>query len=138
MNYDSLSQDQREHIISSGLELMNAITSAFGPNEGITTWEKVSDAMGETFKHELFMAMLQGRMSGGISLRWRNIGNTGKQYVQFIKSIRNLTGWGLKEAKDFADELYTSGIVKILKITEGRNRSDAIKLFREIQDLEAY
>ena len=126
MNYAALSEQQREYIISSGLELMNAITSAFGPDEGIATWEKVSEAMGETFKHELFMAMLSGRASGGISLRWRNIGNNGTQYVQFIKILRNFTGWGLKEAKDFADDLRNSGAVKTLKISNGSNRSDAI------------
>ena len=105
MNYAALSEQQREHIISSGLELMDAITSAFGPDEGIATWEKVSEAMGDTFKHELFMAMLGGRTSSGISLRWKNIGNAGKQYVQFIKTLRNITGWGLKEAKDMTEQL---------------------------------
>lgn len=137
MNFEHLSQDQHDRIINASLEFMAAITDAFGPEVGIVKWEGIAGCVGDNFKHEMFIAMLAGKTANKINLRWRHINDTGNQYVEFIKKLRMATGWGLKEAKDFADILKSSGTAKAIEV-KSEHRQALIDDFRNITYLEAF
>ena len=83
MNFDGLPEDSHERIINAGLELMAAITAGFGPEVGLQKWDAVSAAIGDNFKHEMFIAMLSGKTGNKINLRWKT-NDRGNQFVEFI------------------------------------------------------
>ena len=118
MDIDQLSEQQSDAIIGSGLELMKAITEAFGPEDGLKTWEVFAETMGNDFKHAIFMAMLTGKSAGFVSIFGDKHMITNVNKIETIKVIRSATGWGLKESKDFVDDLFL-GTIKNLKVKFG-------------------
>lgn len=118
MDIDQLSEQQSDAIIGSGLELMKAITEAFGPEDGLKTWEVFAETMGSDFKHAIFMAMLTGKSAGFVSIFGDKHMITNVNKIETIKVIRSATGWGLKESKDFVDDLFL-GTTKNLKVKFG-------------------
>ena len=137
MNFDGLDQETHERIINAGLEFLAALTSGFGPTVGMEKWDAIAESVGDNFKHEMFVAMLSGRSGNKINLRWKT-NDRGNQFVEFIKKIRIATGWGLKEAKDFADMLTSSvGVVKQIEVKSDQ-RNALIAQFRQIYNLEVF
>jgi len=114
---EGLSENQTDRIVGAGIELMAAITEAYGPEDGLKTWDQLADVLGEDIKHAIFLSMLMGRTSGVAIIPghkgYRN--SPGAKYVEFIKIIRRHTGMGLKEAKDYCDEI-DAGLTKNLSI----------------------
>lgn len=131
MNIDDLHEDQKERIISSGIELMSAITDSFGPEEGMKIWEDLSNQFGNEIKHLIFMAMLTGRTSGVVTINGDVDIRNRVPYVEMIKIIRNYTGFGLKEAKDVCD-MVSSGSSKTIKLIQNKKRADCMKDLRNI------
>jgi hypothetical protein len=115
MNLENISTDQADRIVGAGIELMAAITAAFGSEDGIQVWNALSDTLGNDFKSAIFMAMLQGRTSGVVVVQPAPKLRAGTMFIDTIKVIRQYTGMGLKDAKDFADEL-NDGRTKTVEI----------------------
>lgn len=137
MNFDGLDQETHERIINAGLEFMAALTAGFGPTVGMEKWDAIAESVGDNFKHEMFVAMLSDRTGNKINLRWKT-NDRGNQFFVFIKKIRNATGLGIKEAKDFVDDLTTHvGVVKQIEV-KSEHRQSLIAQFREIYNLEVF
>ena len=126
LKFIGLDSNQVDRITSAGIELMSAITDGIGSDKGIAVWDEFSSALGDDFKHAIFCAMLNGHQSGSILVGRGKVDDT-TALVALIKAIRKYTGWGLKEAKDFADSTYTCE--RTLKVASG-SRSDAVREIR--------
>jgi hypothetical protein len=130
MDFEQLTSDQHDRIVGAGIDLMAAIADAFGPEEGQKIWTDLSDKFGDGIKHSIFMAMLSGRTSGSITVPGQRDIRDKVGYVEFIKIMRSATGFGLKEAKDFCDEV-NHGNTKVFKI-DYRKRAECVRNLREL------
>lgn len=108
---NEITVDQRNNIISSGLNFMRVITETYGADEGIKLWETIADTLDPNLKGEIFFAMVAGTHDNTIVLRGTNHNHLDK--VRCIKEIRTWTGFGLKEAKDACDSVYSGGTVRL-------------------------
>lgn len=106
-----MTNDERNSIISSGLNFMRTITEVYGADEGMRLWETIADTLDPNLKGEIFFAMVAGTHDDTIVLRGVNHVNLDR--VRCIKEVRNWTGFGLKEAKDACDSVYSGATVRL-------------------------
>lgn len=117
--------EHKERIINDGIHFIRSITECYGPDEGMKLWEQIADVLDPSVKGDIFFAMLTGthttriKISGIVSDR-----------ISVIKTIRNITGFGLKEAKDLSDLMQEGKSVSI-ECKPGQ-RTAAIKMLREV------
>ena len=130
MNVCDLPENQKDGIISAGINLIHAISEAIGPEEGMKAWDIISEQLGNGVKETIFMSMLTGRTAGTVVLigdvNYSNVAGR----IDLIKCIRNYTGLGLKEAKDITDVLY-SGQSKTIKM-DWKNRNEFVLDLRRL------
>jgi hypothetical protein len=104
MNQDGIPEDHKANIIGTGLEFLRAITECYGAEKGMELWEQISSVLDPNVKGEMFFAMLTGEYNDVVTIK--GIGASASlQAVQSIKTIRQVSGLGLKEAKDMYDRL---------------------------------
>ena len=130
MNYDGLTPDQQEDLISSGLDFMRTITELFGPEEGMAMWDTISTSVSQDFKGAVFFTMLTGSHIGDVRLVNADV----QQYVEVIKVVRTYTGYGLKEAKDACDRVRgpNKGAAEKLPLMNKKQRKECVKKLREL------
>lgn len=87
-----------EQVISDGLEFVKSLTNYYGPEKGMEVFNSLGDAMGNTIKNKIFLAMLSGKTY--LSVTFSAGAAETSNAVPVIKCIRTFTGYGLKEAKD--------------------------------------
>jgi hypothetical protein len=107
-------------------------------------WDTISSTLDPDVKGQIFFTMLTGEYGKRITIRAVRP-YTGK--VALIKEIRNLTGLGLKEAKDLSDVVMPSSIYDhntglsmppakgtpvTFDITKEFTRGDAVKRLRDL------
>jgi ribosomal protein L7/L12 len=128
MTFDDLPHDASDRIVFGGIELMSAITDAFGAEEGLEVWNKMAEHIGQEFHQRVFMAMLSGQTSCHVRVIGKNVYEAGL-FIDLIKTIRKYTGLGLKEAKDIADGINNGATetIKIMKSTDRRHFIEEIK-----------
>jgi len=99
--------EHKEEVIQSGISFLRSITLAFGSETGMELWDTISTTLDPDVKGAIFFAMLTGESGSRITVRDYERNNTNK--VSIIKAIREVTGLGLKEAKDMSDILMVGG-----------------------------
>ena len=102
--------EHKEDIIQSGINFMRSITDAYGTDEGMKLWDTIATTLDPEIKGQIFFAMLTGDYNGIINLASFQ---SGSDRIKRIKSIRIVTGLGLKEAKDLSDLLDGGNSVKL-------------------------
>jgi hypothetical protein len=96
--FEGLTSDQSNALISSGIAFMQAITRAYGTEAGLAIWEKITSEISD-IRGPIFYAMLVGDKE---IVQFRFPTNSVYR-IQTIKLIRTVTGVGLREAKDIVD-----------------------------------
>lgn len=113
----------RTRLVCDGIHLMRSITEAYGAEDGMKLWQTIADTLDPELKGAIFFSLLTGSTGGRIMIRGLDDRQTILiQKVPAIKCIRTYTGFGLKEAKDLCDELW-SGKDKTIEVAPDRVRS---------------
>lgn len=135
MDFDSIEEPAKSRIVEAGIEFMSAITSGFGADAGFDIWDKFADSVSPVLKTLIMLEVMQSNAKtiaviGFMGFRDKMSG----QFVPLVKLIRNVTGLGLKEAKDLADTIDGGKdiVLNILNNTSSWSRTDIIKGFRSI------
>jgi ribosomal protein L7/L12 len=81
---------------------IRSLCEAYGHSQGMAVWDSVREKLGDRAASDIFLGML-------IRSSEVNIVDTGPNFVHAIKELRQLTGWGLKETKDFLDRVRDKG-----------------------------
>ena len=111
--------EHKEDIIQSGINFMRSITEAYGTDEGMKLWDAIATNLDPDVKGQIFFAMLTGDYNGIVSISSHQAGS---DRVWRIKSIRSVTGLGLKEAKDLSDMLDGGKTIKLNIDPKKRNQ----------------
>lgn len=109
-------ETNRDSVLMAAAQFVHEITAAYGGDEGVKIWERISEVLDPDIRNELFMIMLTGDGAGDsvINIRQQSVSATdtvARNRVEFIKYVRthDTRMLGLKEAKDISDEV-TNGI----------------------------
>jgi len=81
---------------------IRSLCEAYGHSQGMSVWDSVRSTLGDRAAGDIFLGML-------IRSSELNIVSTGPNFINAIKELRTLTGWGLKETKDFLDNVRDKG-----------------------------
>jgi ribosomal protein L7/L12 len=98
-------------LVFNSLNFVQALTKNYGAEQGMAMWETIADTVDRRLKLEVFKAMIDG---GQVNGRVRIIGvYPSSDKVKLIKTLREFTGYGLKEAKDGVEELQSGTVLDI-------------------------
>lgn len=112
--------EHKEDLISSGINFLRSITEAYGTDEGLKLWDQISSVIDPDVKGQIFFALLTGEYNGIITV---GSFQPGSNKITMIKTIREVTHLGLKEAKDLVEMISTGQSVKINCDPKKRNLS---------------
>ena len=124
-----MNNENRRQLISDGVAFMRSITDQYGTETGLQLWDRICEVLDPNVKGEIFIAMLTGDTRARL-----NISCSPDQYstnrIPHIKAIREVTGLGLKEAKDLSD-LMINGKPMSITVKEGLSRQYARDVLRD-------
>lgn len=123
-DYHSLTAEEKNELIRNSITLMRTLTNIWGADAGILLWEKISEALGNDVKGEIFFGLITGKYMPNVVI----VNTVCSDIVSMIKAIRTSTGHGLKESKDICDTIRQVGPQKI----ECEDAKIAANLAREL------
>ena len=98
-------------LVFNSLNFVQSITKNYGAEQGMAMWDTIANTVDCRLKLEVFKAMLDG---GQVNGRIRIAGvYPSSDKVKLIKTLREFTGYGLKEAKDGVDDLQNGTVLDI-------------------------
>ena len=121
--------EHKEAVIGTGIAFMRSITETYGSDEGMKLWDVIASTLDPDVKGEIFFALLTGNINGEIRVTGLTSGGS-NNYIQCIKTVREVTGWGLKEAKDFVDYVR-DGQSKVIPVNTAANREQYVRKLRD-------
>ena len=116
-DYADLTEEEKVMLVTSSIGFIRSVTEVWGPEKGMELWETVSNTISADLKGDLFFGMITGKYSlRGVTFSKIDPISMSNNFVSMIKAVRTATGWGLKEAKDFCDEVK-AGHVKTVEVS---------------------
>jgi len=91
-------------LILSAKNLLRDITKYYGDEQGMTMWCSLEKGMGKDLQNAVLMSLLRGDKYD-LKVRTTLRPKETRQFIGAIKAVRQATGWGLKDAKDFMDQV---------------------------------
>lgn len=115
-------------LVFNSLNFVQAITKNYGAEQGMAMWDTIANTVDRRLKLEVFKAMLDG---GQVEGRIRIVGaHSSSDKIRLIRTLREYTGYGLKEAKDGVESLHNPGTILDIKVAYHLH-SRAVNDFRE-------
>ena len=94
-------------LIVSARNLLRDITKYYGDEQGMVMWRSLKEGMGEDLQNAVLLGLLRG-IKYDLKIR-THAPKEGRMFINAIKSVRHVTGYGLKDAKDFMDQVENVG-----------------------------
>lgn len=89
-------------VVRSCRAFIRSLCEAYGHTQGMAVWDQVRLTLGDRAAGDIMFGMLL-QTEELVVLR------LGANFIDAIKELRLLTGWGLKESKDFCDAVRDQG-----------------------------
>lgn len=122
-------EDYVDEIVSSGINFMNAITRAYGAEEGMKLYDSIMMAVDSDIKGKIFFSLLTG--DSGINIKIKGCDSTIANKVERIKALRYVSMFGLLDAKN-TTEAIERGESRTIPHTTLSERSHAIHSLRRV------
>jgi hypothetical protein len=125
--------DNRQHVVSAGVEFLRSLAECYGSETAMTMWEGLGVHIDPEVRGEVFMAMLCGTGSSRLRLRPAGGYAVSVDRISLIKTIRT---WdrrrlSLKEAKDMSDVFGAPNPDLLIEINMP-DRGNAVRDFAKI------
>lgn len=91
-----------DDLIYATIEFSRRCREEIGEELGLEKVNAMLDAFDPELKNEVFMVLLTGSVG---TVRVERASGYDVKKINCIKGIRAITGWGLKESKDFVDSI---------------------------------
>lgn len=114
-------------VVRSARSFIRALCETYGSDKGMHVWDHIRNGLGEQMASDIFLGMLTGQQD----LR---VISLGQEFIGAIKEVRWLTGWGLKEAKDFCDAVRDKGpqLINVEHITDDTKVEQFVNNMRKL------
>lgn len=89
-------------VVRSSREFIKTLCKVYGSTEGLRVWDHIRAGLGDQIASDIFI----GNLIIEDSLIVHSIGS---HKIEAIKEVRSFSGWGLKEAKDFVENVLARG-----------------------------
>jgi hypothetical protein len=99
-------------IVRAARTFIKSVCEVYGSDRGLEFWDNIRKNLGEDIAGDIFFGMITQAGTDEVLVK-----STGINKIAIIKEIRQLTGWGLKESKDFVDSVEYNG-EQLLKLTD--------------------
>lgn len=90
------------NVVRSARSFIKSLCEVYGNDRGLAVWDHIRSGLGDDIAGDIFLGMLVRQEDIRVS-------GIGDRFIDAIKEVRWLTGWGLKEAKDFCDNVRLNG-----------------------------
>jgi hypothetical protein len=124
--------DDRHQFISAGVDFMRQVMAHYGQDKGTEVWDKMCEAMDPQFKGEVLFAMLTGEITPTITVKPYQYNHRHANKVLMIKTVREVSGLSLKEAKDLVDNNLDNMKEFKLKCHIVKDRDKASQMLRAV------
>ena len=124
-----MNNENRRQLISDGIAFMRSISDQYGTETGLQLWDRICEVLDPNVKGEIFIAMLTGDTRAKLKISCYPV-QLYTNRIPCIKAIREVTGLGLKEAKDLSDLMYNGQTLSIT-IKEGLSRQYAKDVLKD-------
>jgi ribosomal protein L7/L12 len=94
-------------LVYHAVSFLRTCRKEIGEEMGADKVNAMMDAFDPELKAQIFMQMLMGDI--GIIVVRRNMNTLDHKKINAIKAVRRVSGWGLREAKDFVDQCTEVG-----------------------------
>ena len=95
-------------LIKTGANFLLAMQKSYGTEKGLELWDSMRTAMGDDLAGSIFFGILSGTINGPVKVRLMPNKNYSPYFykkIEGIKALRTVTGWGLKDSKDFIESM---------------------------------
>lgn len=93
-----------DRLVRSGIRFLKDLQNDLGTEKGLEVWDKLREAMGDEVSGQVLFGILKGHHGNVIRLE-----RVGENRINPIKLVREITGVGLKEAKDMVESVCYNG-----------------------------
>lgn len=108
---EDLSYTPNMDVVRSARYFIKSLCDTYGHDRGMAVWDKIREVLGDQAAGDIFLGMLTQEYHNV------SIARIGQYKIEAIKLVRQLTGYGLKEAKDFVEDVSDRGQVKTLDLS---------------------
>lgn len=95
-------------LIVSARNLLRDITKYYGDEQGMKMWRSLKEGMGEDLQNAVLMGLLRG-IKYDLKIRTTSQPRENRKLIEALRAVRHATGYGLKDAKDFMDQVENVG-----------------------------
>lgn len=98
-------------VVRSARYFIKSLCDTYGHDRGMAVWDQIRSVLGDRAAGDIFLGML--------TQEYHNVSVTriGQYKLEAIKLVRQITGFGLKEAKDFVEDVSDRRQVKTLDLS---------------------
>lgn len=126
-----MNNENRRQLISDGIAFMRSISDQYGTEAGLQLWDRICEVLDPNVRGEIFIAMLTGDTRTRLTISCVQNQYSSTYRIPQIKAIREVTGLGLKEAKDLSD-LMVNGQSVSITVKEGLSRQYARDVLKNV------
>ena len=123
-------EDYIDEIVSSGITFMNAITRAYGAEEGMKLYDSMVSAVDPDIKGKIFFSLITGDHGGTIRLKGYEPVISNK--IERIKAVRRVSNFSLKDAKELVEDIERGEPKSIPHLRTLMDRSEAVSTLRRV------
>lgn len=123
-------EDYIDEIVSSGITFMNAITRAYGAEEGMKLYDSMVSAVDPDIKGKIFFSLITGDHGGTIRIKGYELSISNK--IERIKAVRRVSNFSLKDAKELVDDIERGEPKSIPHLRSLMDRSEAVSTLRRV------
>ena len=98
-------------VVRSARYFIKSLCETYGHDRGMAVWDQIRAVLGDQAASDIFLGMLTQEY------HTVSITRIGPYKIEAIKLVRHITGYGLKEAKDFVEDVSDRGQVKTLDLS---------------------
>ena len=98
-------------VVRSARYFIKSLCETYGHDRGMAVWDQIRAVLGDRAASDIFLGMLTQEY------HTVSITRIGSYKIEAIKLVRHITGFGLKEAKDFVEDVSDRGQVKTLDLS---------------------
>jgi len=98
-------------LVFNSLNFVQSITKNYGADQGMAMWDTIANTVDRRLKLEVFRAMMSVNQSEGV-IRIVDV-HSSADTIKLIKTLRQYTGYGLKDAKDNIEDLRKGMVLEV-------------------------
>jgi ribosomal protein L7/L12 len=113
-------------VVRSARYFIKALCEKYGHTKGMEVWDRIREVLGDQAAGDIFLGMLTQQYSQV------TVSKIGSYKIDAIKLVREITDYGLKDAKDFVEDISDRGMTLTLDLS-GKDEAFVERWLRDMR-----